>query len=135
MIAPFLPARSIALAINLPITLSLLEDTVAMFSISSIELIDFDLELIKAITSSFAFSMPLLISVGEMPDERYFCDSFNIRYARRVLVVVPSPASCAVSIETCLRICAPAFSNGSSKSTKRATVTPSFVMIGLLSFC
>ena len=54
--------------------------------------------------------------------------------ANTVEVVVPSPAEAFVSEAACFNIVAPAFSNGSLRSTKRATVTPSLVMKGLAFF-
>ncbi len=50
--------------------------------------------------------------------------------ARRVAVVVPSPATSFVFVATSLTSCAPMFSNGSSRSISFAIVTPSFVMSG-----
>src|SRR6267378_7154295 len=45
-------------------------------------------------------------------------------------VVVPSPAMSLVLVAASLRSWAPMFSNGSSSSTSRATVTPSWVTVG-----
>src|SRR5437016_9898227 len=49
-------------------------------------------------------------------------------------VVVPSPAMSLVLVAASLRSCAPMFSNGSSSSTSRATVTPSWVTVGAPNF-
>ena len=56
-------------------------------------------------------------------------------WASKVEVVVPSPACSAVLIDACLTICAPMFSTLSSSSMDFATVTPSFVEIGLPADC
>jgi len=55
----------------------------------------------------------------------------NIKaWARTVAVVVPSPATSLVFIETLLINCAPIFSNASLNSISFATVTPSLVTRG-----
>jgi hypothetical protein len=47
-----------------------------------------------------------------------------------VAVVVPSPATSLVLVATSFESWTPRFSNGSSTSISRATVTPSLVMVG-----
>src|SRR5713226_4635873 len=54
--------------------------------------------------------------------------------ARTVAVVVPSPAMSEVFEATSRTSCAPIFSYGSSSSISFATVTPSFVIVGLPNF-
>src|SRR6266496_3933345 len=54
--------------------------------------------------------------------------------ARTVAVVVPSPATSEVLEATSRTSCAPIFSYGSSSSISFATVTPSFVIVGLPNF-
>ena len=54
-----------------------------------------------------------------------------ISLAKTVDVVVPSPALEFVCDATCFKILAAVFSKTSSSSTNFATVTPSFVIIGL----
>src|SRR6266508_4246753 len=54
--------------------------------------------------------------------------------ARIVAVVVPSPATSDVLEATSRTSCAPIFSYGSSSSISFATVTPSFVIVGLPNF-
>ncbi len=49
-------------------------------------------------------------------------------------MVVPSPATSDVLEATSRTICAPIFSNLSSRSISLATVTPSFVMVGAPNF-
>ena len=56
--------------------------------------------------------------------------SWTIAWASTVAVVVPSPATSLVLVATSLVSCAPRFSNGSSSSISRATVTPSLVIVG-----
>src|SRR5580692_12305381 len=51
-------------------------------------------------------------------------------WASTVAVVVPSPATSLVLVATSRASWAPRFSRGSSRSTSRATVTPSLVMVG-----
>ena len=83
-------------------------------------------------TAFTALSIPLLSSTGGTPEVMYFCALFNIALAKTVEVVVPSPASKLVFAAACFIICAPTFSKGSSSSINLATVTPSFVITGLL---
>src|SRR6266513_2989408 len=54
--------------------------------------------------------------------------------ARMVAVVVPAPATSEVLEATSRTSCAPIFSYGSSSSISFATVTPSFVIVGLPNF-
>ena len=65
-----------------------------------------------------------------MPAVTYFTPSLTIACASMVAVVVPSPASSLVLLATSLTICAPIFSNLSSRSISLATETPSLVILG-----
>ncbi len=74
--------------------------------------------------------MPFLRIIGFAPAVTFFIPSRIRACARSVAVVVPSPATSFVFIETSLTSCAPIFSNASSSSISFAIVTPSFVMSG-----
>lgn len=75
-------------------------------------------------------SIPFLISIGLKPAIVALTPSLKIALAKTVAVVVPSPASSLVLMETCLIRLAPIFSNLSSNSIDLATVTPSLVILG-----
>src|SRR6187200_282345 len=77
-----------------------------------------------------ALSTPRLRSMGLPPAATDFAPSRTMALARRVAVVVPSPALSEVFEATSRTICAPMFSNLSSSSISFATVTPSLVMRG-----
>ena len=79
---------------------------------------------------SIALDIPLLIIIGFAPAATFFIPSRIIACARTVAVVVPSPATSFVLVETSFTSCAPIFSNGSSNSISLAIVTPSFVING-----
>src|SRR6266446_4813839 len=81
-------------------------------------------------TASTAMSTPRLRSIGFMPAATALTPSRTIAWARRVAVVVPSPASVLVLLATSRTICAPMFSNLSLSSISLATVTPSLVIRG-----
>ena len=104
---------------------------VAMCTISSSDVIGVEASFKFSTIASTALSMPLLSSIGGAPAIKYFCALSKMALANTVEVVVPSPASEFVFAAACLMIWAPTFSNGSSSSMNFATVTPSFVMIGL----
>ena len=129
--APFFPAEVTAIATSFPISLSLFAEMDAMFAISSSLAIGFACSSSDSTTAVRALSIPRFMSTGDAPAARYFCECSRIALARTVAVVVPSPAVVLVTEDACLTTCAPKFSNGSSSSTNFATVTPSFVMIGL----
>ena len=57
--------------------------------------------------------------------------SNSIACANTVAVVVPSPASVTVFLAASFKSLAPMFSTGSNNITESATVTPSFVILGL----
>ena len=81
-------------------------------------------------TASTAKSMPRLRSIGFIPAATALTPSRTMAWARRVAVVVPSPASVLVLLATSRTICAPMFSNLSLSSISLATVTPSLVIRG-----
>ena len=83
---------------------------------------------------SIAFCIPLLITIGFAPAATFFIPSLIIACARTVAVVVPSPATSLVFVDTSFTSCAPIFSNGSSNSISFAIVTPSFVISGAPNF-
>ncbi len=74
--------------------------------------------------------MPRLSAIGFAPALTLRRPSWTIACASTVAVVVPSPATSLVLVATSLASWAPRFSFGSSSSTSRATVTPSFVIVG-----
>ena len=129
--APSLPALSTAVAMRVPIPLSLLAEMVAICMMSSTVSIGLDNSPSFPTIASTALSIPRFNSTGEAPDVTYFWPSLRIARANTVDVVVPSPAVSTVCFAACLMICAPRFWNGSSSSTKFATVTPSFVITGI----
>ena len=81
-------------------------------------------------TTSTALFIPFLSIIGFAPAATFLSPSLMIACARRVAVVVPSPATSLVFVETSLTNCAPIFSNASSSSISRAIVTPSLVISG-----
>ncbi len=83
-----------------------------------------------SLTASVALSMPRLRPIGLAPAATARRPSCTIAWASTVAVVVPSPATSLVLVATSLVSWAPRFSNGSSSSISRATVTPSLVMVG-----
>ena len=89
-----------------------------------------DISLSAFTASSTAASMPFFTSIGFAPAATFFMPSRIIAWARRVAVVVPSPATSLVLMETSFTSCAPIFSKGSSSSISLAIVTPSLVMRG-----
>src|SRR5256885_4994435 len=84
----------------------------------------------SATTAATASSMPRLTTIGLAPAVTTRRPSETSACPRTTAVVVPSPATSSVLVATSLRSCAPMFSNGSSSSTSRAIVTPSFVIVG-----
>ena len=75
-------------------------------------------------------SRPRLRLIGSAPAAMLRMPSRTIAWASTVAVVVPSPATSLVRIETSLASCAPMFWNGSSSSISRAMVTPSLMIRG-----
>ena len=82
------------------------------------------------LTAAVAWSMPRLSAIGFTPAATARRPSWTIAWASTVAVVVPSPATSLVLVATSLVSWAPRFSNGSSSSISRATVTPSLVIVG-----
>ena len=101
--------------------------TAAMSARSSTSRADFES---ASLTASVALSMPRLSDIGLAPAATARRPSWTIAWASTVAVVVPSPATSLVLVATSLVSWAPRFSNGSSSSISRATVTPSLVMVG-----
>src|SRR5688572_360795 len=105
-------------------------EIVAICAISALPLTSFASALMASTTAAPPFSRPRLSSIGLAPAAMLRRPSCTIACARTTDVVVPSPAVSLVLVAASLRSCAPMFSNGSSSSTSRATVTPSWVTVG-----
>src|ERR1043165_1269285 len=87
--------------------------------------------LISRVARSTALSMPRLRAIGFAPAATVFTPSRKMACASTVAVVVPSPATSLVFEAPSRTICAPIFSVASFSSISFATVTPSFVIVGL----
>ena len=125
---PSLPTLSIAVAINLPTSGSLLADIVAICSNWSSEVMSSDKPDWRDSTTDFtALSIPLFISTAFSPLSKDLRPNLTISLAKSVDVVVPSPALSAVLIAACFTNWTPVSSIGSLKSMFLATVTPSLV--------
>ncbi len=129
VITPSLPTLSKASASSSPICGSRL-DTVATAAMSSLESTSRAALSRASPTASAALSIPRLSAIGLAPAATARRPSWTMAWASTVAVVVPSPAMSLVLVATSLVSWAPRFSNGSSSSTSRATVTPSLVMVG-----
>src|SRR5438067_4316459 len=127
---PSLPTFFMASEMNLPISTSPLEEMVAIWAISSLEVTFLEFLTRSATTASTARSIPRFRSIGFMPAATDLAPSRTIAAAKTVAVVVPSPAASADLEATSRTIWAPMFSNLSSSSISLATVTPSLVMRG-----
>src|SRR3990167_5592167 len=121
---PSRPTLSRASAILAPISASPAE-TVATWVISSLFLIGLAILLSSSTTAAAAFSMPFLTTMGLAPAVTFFIQDEVITWAKRVAVVVPSPAESLVLLAASLTSWAPMFSNGSARSISLATETPS----------
>src|SRR6516225_11057565 len=130
VITPSLPTFCIASAIILPISLSLLAEIVPTWAISSLVDTFFERFSMSLTTASTAASMPRFRSIGFIPAATAFVPSRTIICARRVAVVVPSPAWSLHFEATSRTIWTPMFSNLSASSISLATVTPSLVTRG-----
>ncbi len=130
VITPSLPTFCMALAIIAPISASPLAEMVPTWAISSLEVTFLALAFSSLMTAVTARSTPRFRSIGLAPAATDLAPSLTIAWARRVAVVVPSPAVSEVFEATSRTICAPMFSNLSSSSISFATVTPSLVMRG-----
>ena len=129
VITPSLPTLSNDSASSSPISLSRLE-MVATEAMSSLDSTSRAASRSASLTASAAASMPRLRLIGLAPAATARRPSWTIAWASTVAVVVPSPATSLVLVATSLVSWAPRFSNGSSSSTSRATVTPSLVIVG-----
>src|SRR6185437_10884210 len=130
VITPSLPTFCIASAIMRPISGSPLAEMVPTCAISSLEVTFLAFAFSSLTTAMTALSTPRLRSMGLPPAATDFAPSRTMAWARRVAVVVPSPAVSEVFEATSRTICAPMFSNLSSSSISFATVTPSLVIRG-----
>src|SRR5690606_8100459 len=104
--------------------------TVPTWAMLSRPLTGVALDLSSSTTLSAAAWIPRPSAVGLAPAATLRRPTFTNACANTVAVVVPSPATSLVWVATFLASCAPRFSNGSSSSTSRATVTPSRVTVG-----
>ena len=133
VMTPSLPTFFMASAMMLPTCLSVLALMVPTCAIMS-PFTSRDSRLISATAASTALSMPRLSAMGLAPAATVRTPSRKIAWAKRVAVVVPSPATSEVLDATSRTICAPMFSSGSCSSISFATVTPSLVMTGAPNF-
>ena len=129
VITPSFPTFSIASEMSFPISSSPAE-TLATFAIFSLDSIFTDCFFSDSIVLATAFLIPFCRIIGFEPAAKFFKPALIIACARRVAVVVPSPATSFVFVATSLKSCAPIFSALSSSSISLAIVTPSFVMSG-----
>ena len=90
------------------------EDTVPTRAISAVPLTFWLCSLMAPTAASTALAMPFFITMGFAPAARFFRPSRMIACASRVAVVVPSPATSLVLVDTSRTSCAPMFSKGSS---------------------
>ena len=99
MITPSFPTSCIALAIKFPITSSLFALIEATFAIcaSSTGWLFF---LISSTTISHAFCIPRFNDIGLAPAVTFLIPSVTRACAKTVAVVVPSPATSFVFVET-----------------------------------
>ena len=109
-------------------------EILATLAISSFPLTSTLISFKASTAETTALSIPLLIAIGSPPAATFFTPSRIIFCANTIAVVVPSPATSFVFIDTSFTICAPIFSNGSSSSISLAIVTPSFVISGAPNF-
>ncbi len=133
VITPSLPTFSIDSAIRLPITSSAAE-IAATLAISLEPSTCFEFSLRASTATSTALLIPFLSIIGFAPAVTFFIPSRIRACASSVAVVVPSPATSFVFIETSFTSCAPMFSKASSSSISFAIVTPSFVISGAPNF-
>ena len=133
VITPFWDTFSIASAIREPITSSPLEMAPTR-AISPLPETGWEFARMAATAASEAFLMPRFMVMGFAPAARFFRPSPIIACASTVALVVPSPATSLVLVETSFISCAPMFSKGSSSSISFAIVTPSLVMRGAPNF-
>ena len=128
---PSKPTFSIAWAINLPVSTSLLDEIVAICSNCPSDEISSDRFLVRFfITLLTVLSISLLILTAFSPLSKEDNPAWIISLANKVEVVVPSPALSAVFIAACLSNNWPKCSSGSVFKNAWATVTPSLVETG-----
>src|SRR4051812_28503012 len=133
VITPSLPTRSNASPISSP-TVASCAETVATPAIAVRSSTGVAALSSSACTASTATRMPRPRAIGLAPAATLRIPSWTSAWASTVAVVVPSPATSLVLVATFLASCAPRFSYGSSRSTSRAMVTPSLVMVGAPNF-
>lgn len=90
MITPVFPTFSIPVAINFPISESLLAEIVATCSISALVVIGLVLFFKNVTTWSTARSIPLFKSIGFIPEATDLHPSLKIDLVKIVAVVVPN---------------------------------------------
>src|SRR3972149_248009 len=133
VMTPSRPTLSMTSAMSLPISSSAAEARAAA-PISSWPLPPGAGFLSSSTTAATPFSRPRFRTIALAPAAMFFMPSWTIACASTTDVVVPSPAMSLVLVAASLRSCAPMFSNGSSSSISRATVTPSWVTVGAPNF-
>src|SRR4051794_11360015 len=130
---PSLPTRSNASPISSPTSASWAEmvatSAIAVRSVTGIAALSS-----AACTASTAARIPRPRASGSAPAATLRMPSCTRAWASTVAVVVPSPATSLVLVATLLASWAPRFSYGSSRSTSRAIVTPSLVIVGAPNF-
>ena len=129
VITPSAVTFSIASAISSP-TNSSPAEIVATLAISLLPFTFFEFSLIIVTAVLTALFIPFFRTIGLAPAATFFMPSLIIACDRSVAVVVPSPATSFVFVDTSLISCAPRFSNLSSSSISLAIVTPSLVISG-----
>ena len=129
VMTPSLPTISIAFAISSP-TVSSPAEMAATCEIAFLPSTVLEMERSCSTAAATALSMPFLRMMGFAPAARFLRPSRMIACASRTAVVVPSPATSLVLVETSFTSCAPMFSKGSGSSISFAIVTPSLVMRG-----
>ena len=133
VITPSAETFSMASAMSLPMVSSP-EDTVPTRAMSAVPLTFWLCSLMALTAASTALAMPFFMTMGLAPAARFFRPSWIMACASRVAVVVPSPATSLVLVDTSRTSCAPMFSNGSSSSISLAMDTPSLVIRGVPNF-
>ena len=126
---PSFPTFSMTSAMRLPISSSC-EERTATFAICEELSTGVDCDLMEPRMVAMAFSIPRLMAIGSAPAATFLKPSATMAWAKTVDVVVPSPASSLVFLDASFKSWAPMFSNGSSRSTSLAIVTPSELTCG-----
>ena len=128
VITPSLPICFMASAMVAPISASPFAEMAPIWAISTFVVTFLAFFLRSATTASTARSMPRFRSMGFIPAATALTPFRTIARASTIAVVVPSPASRELRRATSRTICTPMFSNLSSSSISRATLTPSLVI-------